>query len=232
MSRSAVVLLSSGLDSTTNLFAAREAGWTIALALTVDYGQRAAPREIDKARQLASYVGAPHRVMELPFFSEFGASSLVDRSKDVPTGKDVKMDDLATSLKTAKSVWVPNRNGILLNIAAGFAEALGAQAIIPGFNAEEGKTFPDNTPEFMTALTGSLKFSTANHVSVECFTQDLDKPGVAMKAKELGVPFDLIWPCYLDEEKACGRCESCQRDKRAYKAAGIDIARYFQDVNA
>jgi 7-cyano-7-deazaguanine synthase len=233
MSSSAVILLSAGLDSTTNLFAARAAGWKISLALTVDYGQRAAPREIEKARQLAANVGAPHRVIELPFFRDFGGSSaLVDRSKSVPVDGDVAMDDFATSLKTAKSVWVPNRNGILLNIAAGFAEALECDAVIPGFNAEEGQTFPDNTPEFMDALTGSLKYSTANHVRIECFTQHLDKPGVAKKAKELGVPFDLIWPCYLSGEKACGRCESCQRDKRAYKAAGIDLSRHFEDVTA
>lgn len=231
MNESAVVLLSAGLDSTTNLYAARAAGFRIALCLTVDYGQRAAAREIPRARELAARVGAPHRVLELPFFRDFGKSSLVDRALEVPTGGAVAIDDADRSFETAKSVWVPNRNGILLNIAAGFAEALGADAVVPGFNAEEGATFPDNTPAFMSALTSSLSFSTANGVRVECFTRDLDKPGVARRARELDVPFELIWPCYLGGEHPCGRCESCQRDKRAYRAAGVDVAGFFADAD-
>lgn len=223
MKTSAVVLLSAGLDSTANLFAAVHAGWKIALAVTVDYGQRAAPREIERARQISARVGAPHRVVVLDFFKDFGSSSLVDRNRKVPVGQEVALDDLETSKETARSVWVPNRNGILLNLAAGFAESLGAQVILPGFNKEEGLTFPDNTPEFMNALTGSLRYSTSNQVRVECFTADLDKPEIARKSLEWGVPFDLIWPCYLDGERPCGECESCQRDQRAFAAVGKSL---------
>lgn len=232
MSGTAVVLLSSGLDSSTNLFAARAAGWTIVSALTVNYGQRAAVRETERAREMCARLGVAHRVLDLPFFKELGHSALTDASKTVPAGASVSIDDHARSLETAKSVWVPNRNGILLNIAAGYAEALGAGAIIPGFNAEEGSTFPDNTPAFMSALTKSFSYSTANRVEVLCFTQDLDKPGVARLAKEVGVPFDLVWPCYFGGDRPCGRCESCQRDKRAYRAIGLDVAAYFEDANS
>lgn len=223
-----VIPLSAGLDSTTNLYAAKAAGWDVALALTFDYGQRAAPREVAAARQIAGDLGVPHRVLSLPFIGEFGQSALTDRARAIPTASQVAMDDHAQSLKTAKSVWVPNRNGIFLNIAAGFAEALGANIVVPGFNAEEGATFPDNTPAFMSALTNSFSYSTTNRVEVRCFTQDLDKPAVAMKARELGVPFAKLWPCYLEGERWCGSCESCQRDKRALAAAGFDVQAHFQ----
>lgn len=224
-----VVLLSSGLDSSANLYGALKKGREVVLALTFDYGQRAAPREIDRARRMAESLGVPHRTLSLPFFSDFGGSSLVDRAKAVPTGGQVAIDDHARSLETAKSVWVPNRNGILLNVAAGFAEALKADTVIPGFNREEASTFPDNSLEFLAALEKAFAYSTANKVRLECFTADADKPEVARRAQEWGVDFALVWPCYLAGEKACGTCESCQRDKRAYRSIGLKLSDHFED---
>jgi 7-cyano-7-deazaguanine synthase len=215
-----VVLLSSGLDSTVNLFAALQKG-SVVLALTFDYGQRAAAKEIESAAKLCQKLQIPHRVLELPFFKDFGRSSLVDTSKTLPTGKEVAIDDRKTSERTAKSVWVPNRNGIFLNIAAGFAESLGADAVIPGFNKEEAATFPDNSKDFLLALTGSLDFSTSNHVKIECFTTDMMKTEIVEWGKTLNVDWSLMWPCYQSLEKWCGECESCQRCRRALRAAGV-----------
>lgn len=212
-----VVLLSSGLDSTINLFEARERSQVV-LALTFDYGQRAALRERERSAALAAHVGVPHRIVELPWFSQFTKSSLVNRDAAVPVSESVSIDDFATSTKTAAAVWVPNRNGIFLNIAAAFAEGLGANWIIPGFNAEEAVTFPDNTGEFLEAATASFKFSTSNHVEAVCFTTKMNKPEIYARGRALGVPFDLVWPCYFAGETPCGECESCQRFKRA--AAG------------
>lgn len=223
----AVVLLSAGLDSTVNLYEARAAGVEVALALTADYGQRASRREVEAARRLAAGLKVPHRVVELPFIRDFGGSSLTDRSRAVPRGDEVAIDDLAVSRGTAKSVWVPNRNGLLLNLAAGFAEALGATLVVPGFNAEEAKTFPDNTDEFLKALTASFAYSTANGVRAHCYTTALEKPAIARRARELGVPVGELWFCYLDEERWCGACESCQRNKRALRAAGFDVDALF-----
>lgn len=213
-----VVLLSSGLDSTINLFEARERSQVV-LALTFDYGQRAAARERERAASLAAHVGVPHKVVELPWFSEFTRSSLVNRDAEVPVSESVSIDDLETSTKTAAAVWVPNRNGIFLNIAAAFAEGLGADWIIPGFNAEEAVTFPDNTGEFLDAASASFQFSTSNHVRAVCFTTSLNKPEIVTRGRELGVPFELIWPCYFAGAEPCGECESCQRFKRAMGAA-------------
>ena len=213
-----VVLLSSGLDSTINLFEARERSQVV-LALTFDYGQRAALRERERAAALAAHVGVPHRIVDLPWFSEFTRSSLVNHDAEVPVSGSVSIDDFATSTKTAAAVWVPNRNGIFLNIAAAFAEGLGADWIIPGFNAEEAVTFPDNTGEFRDAATAAFKISTSNHVRAVCFTTALNKPEIVTRGRELKVPFEMIWPCYFAGEAPCGECESCQRFKRAMVAA-------------
>src|SRR5688500_16346895 len=111
-----VVLLSSGLDSTVNLFEAHQRS-KVVLALTFDYGQRAASREMERAAELSKILNIPHKLVELPWFTQFTSTSLINRNQDVPVNKSVSIDDFETSTQTAKAVWVPNRNGIFLNIA-------------------------------------------------------------------------------------------------------------------
>lgn len=209
-----VVLLSGGLDSATNLYQAHRET-KIVLALTFDYGQRAAPRELKAAEKLCRALGVPHKVIQIPWIKEFGRSALLDSSQKIPQGGSVSIDDHTQSLKTASAVWVPNRNGIFLNIGAGFAEALEAPMVVPGFNIEEASTFPDNTEEFLQAVTQSLSFSTSNKVKAHCFTTDLNKTEMVHLAIKLKLPFENLWPCYFSEEKWCGTCESCLRFKRA-----------------
>lgn len=215
-----VVLLSAGLDSTVNFYEACSAG-EVVLGLTFDYGQRAAAKEIESARRICATRGVPHQVVALPFFKDWGKSSLTDSSLEVPTGSAVSIDDGTVSAKTAKAVWVPNRNGVFLNIAAGFAEARGADAIVPGFNKEEAATFPDNSAAFLEQATRALSYSTSNQVKVKCFTTEMTKPEIVRRAQALKVDLRLMWPCYFAKGQWCGECESCQRSKRALEAAGL-----------
>lgn len=215
-----VVLLSAGLDSAVNLYEAKARG-EVVLALTFNYGQRAAIKEIEKSQALTKALGIPHKTLELPFFKDFGQSSLVDTSKSLPLKNQVSIDDMKVSQETAKSVWVPNRNGILLNIAAGFAEALKATHVVPGFNLEEAATFPDNTQEFLDVLTHSFSYSTSNKIKATCFTTGLKKPDIVKRGLELKVDFKDIWPCYQAGPQWCGECESCKRAERAFTANGV-----------
>jgi 7-cyano-7-deazaguanine synthase len=226
--KKSVLLLSGGLDSTVNLLAARKESQVV-LALTFDYGQRAVTREIEAAEKITRHFQIQHQVLKLPFFKDFGQSSLTDHKQTVPTGSQVSIDDLKTSQETAKSVWVPNRNGIFLNIAAGFAESMKADWIIPGFNREEAATFPDNSQEFLEAATVSLGFSTSNKVQVRCLTTNLNKPEIVRLGLKLGIDWSWIWPCYFSFAKWCGQCESCLRSKRALQQNGIDVANLFQN---
>ena len=228
VSKKAVVLLSGGLDSTVNLFDSVKHGYNIVLALTFNYGQKAAAQEIASSKKLCEYLKVPHKVIDLPWFKDFNKSSLLVSDQEIPTGSQVSIDDKVVSEETKKSVWVPNRNGIFINIAAGFAESLGAEVVIPGFNAEEAATFPDNTKEFMDKATQSLSYSTSNKVSVGCFTVHLTKPDMVRLGQGLRIPWQMTWPCYLTGEKWCGECESCQRAKRAFAKAQVNIAHLFE----
>lgn len=223
---SSVVLLSSGLDSTVNLFMAHHSG-KVELALTFNYGQRAAEKEIEKSRQLCHYLNIPHKVIDVTWITELGKSALIDQSKAIPQGEQVQIDSIEQSSVTAKSVWVPNRNGIFLNIAAGYAESLLADSIVPGFNKEEAVTFPDNSSDFILAVNKSLNFSTSNQVKVHCYTIKMNKTEIVKKGLDHKVPFHLMWPCYQNLEHWCGECESCQRAYRAFQTNGIKTEEFF-----
>jgi 7-cyano-7-deazaguanine synthase len=158
----------------------------------------------------------------VPWFKDFTKTALLGGGK-IPTGSDIGIDDMKKSRATAKRVWVPNRNGILLNIAAGFAEGFGAKYVIPGFNREEGATFPDNTEEFLRTLDSSWAYSTASQVKSFCFSTKLTKTEIVKRGIGLDLPFELLWPCYFAKKKWCGTCESCQRYKRALEANGLSF---------
>lgn len=218
----AIVLLSGGLDSTYNLYrAVRERD--VVQVLTFNYGQRAAGKEAAVAKKICASLDLPWLLIDVPFLSLLGGSSLTQASMKLPLGGDVSIADHSKSLETAASVWVPNRNGLFLNIAGCFADRLGAEKIIPGFNFEEASTFPDNSEAFISAINESLKFSTRAQSQVECFSIGMNKVEIVAKARELGVDFSQLWSCYQSFDKWCGECESCLRSARAFQENGIDL---------
>lgn len=215
---SSIVLLSGGLDSTVSLSQALREG-EVKLCLTFDYGQRARLKEINAASEITGYYKVKHRVIALPFLREITHTALVNHGADVPEPDESHFTDDGIMADTARSVWVPNRNGIFINIAAAFAESLGCGQIVTGFNSEEAKTFPDNSRNFLNAINQSLAYSTLKNVRVLSYTQMLDKVEIIRLGKRLGAPLQYIWPCYHGGDKMCGRCESCKRYLRALAAA-------------
>ncbi|MCL6558653.1 MAG: 7-cyano-7-deazaguanine synthase QueC [Firmicutes bacterium] len=215
-----IALLSGGLDSTVSLAQAlRET--EVSLCLTFDYGQRAAKNEIDAAGALASHYGLAHRVIRLPFLEELTKTALVAGEDNVPEPAEDDLDNIEASSASAASVWVPNRNGLFINIAASFAESLNCQIVVTGFNREEAATFPDNSEGFVDAVNRSLSYSTLNKVIVISYTQRLDKVDIIKLGRRLGVPFQHVWSCYRGDDRMCGRCESCKRFYRAAAEAGL-----------
>jgi 7-cyano-7-deazaguanine synthase len=227
MKKDSVVLLSAGLDSTVNLYAAM-VETQVKLAITFEYGQRAAAAEIVQAKKIADLNKIPHMIVNLPWLKLLGSSALTHEDKAVPSGRQVSLDNKQVADVTAKAVWVPNRNGIFLNIAAAFAESIKAEIIVPGFNREEAITFPDNSLDFVRAARKSLVFSTATQVDVQCYTITMSKNEIVDLGKKLKVPFELIWPCYHGNAKWCGECESCLRTKRAFVHGRVDANTMFE----
>jgi 7-cyano-7-deazaguanine synthase len=201
-----VAILSGGLDSTVSVAAATRK-MDVVLALTFDYGQRAAKRERAASTRIAKYYKIPHRVIAIPWLAGLTSTALVNRRAALPVNE---MSD-----RSAKAVWVPNRNGVFIEIAAAHAESLGAERLITGFNKEEAVTFPDNSPAYVSAVNYALSYSTANGVRVVSFTGNLEKKGIVNLGRRLNVPLKYIWPCYEGGKRWCGECESCLRSLRA-----------------
>jgi len=205
-----IVLLSGGLDSTVSLHIAKEKT-NIVLGVTFDYGQKAAKQEIKAAKAIAKHYKIKHKIIELPWLEEITHTALVKKDQPVPIIKKTDLLNNKITDKSAKSVWVPNRNGIFINIAAAYAESMKVRFVVTGFNSEEATTFPDNTLPFVNSIQKSLWFSTLNHVRVISYVQKLNKKQITKLAKEKNIPTNLCWSCYLGGEKPCGKCESCVR---------------------
>jgi 7-cyano-7-deazaguanine synthase len=217
-----VVLLSGGLDSAANLAFAAERD-TVVLALHIDYGQRAAAPEWRAARALAEYYGVKIERLDLSWLGALGGSSLTDKSRAVPELRESELDTLPKIQESARSVWVPNRNGVFLNVAGAFAERFRAKRVVVGFNLEEATTFPDNSQAFLDQTTRAFSYSTMTGAEAFCYTTAMDKTEIVRALKTLSRPFPhaLVWSCYHAGSEPCGRCESCGRHDRALRDAGV-----------
>ena len=209
----ALVLLSGGLDSTVAAALYKARGGALALGLCVDYGQRAAHREAEAAQAVGAALGFAVMLAGMPLLGSISHSALVRRDRPLPQPEAGRLDLDAPA--SADAVWVPNRNGVLVNLAAALAEARGLDVVVVGFNAEEAATFPDNSARFVERVNACLQDSTRGRVRVECPTLQMTKAQLLAEGRRVGAPVHLAWSCYEGGDAPCGRCESCQRRARA-----------------
>ena len=195
MNKKGIILLSGGLDSLVSLGIAIDE-YNIRLALTFDYGQNPVIKEIQASKKIADFYGIEHNVIELPFLKEITHNSLTNGGNDLPT------ENLGTK-ESASAVWVPNRNGLFLNIAAAYADAQNYTHIIFGANKSEGQTFPDNTPQFVNGINQEFKYSTENGVTVFAPLINYNKNDIVKLALKQGVPLELAYSCYNNGDKNC-----------------------------
>ncbi|MCX7881598.1 MAG: 7-cyano-7-deazaguanine synthase QueC [Brevinematales bacterium] len=207
----ALVLLSGGLDSVVNFKKAWDEMGVVGV-LFFDYGQEAVKREREAVKRIAKRYDVSFQEIRLDFMRRF--SSALTRG-GIPTLRPEELDNKDATMKTASSVWVPNRNGILIEVAAGIAENCGASCVVVGFNKEEATTFPDNSSDYLDCVNLALRYSTREKVKLACYTLALDKREIYRMGKHIGAPLDLVWSCYHGGQRMCGVCESCQRLKRA-----------------
>ncbi len=218
----AVVLLSGGLDSATVLAMSIEQGYD-AYALSVHYGQRHSA-ELAAAARVATTLGArEHRIMGVDL-AGIGGSALTDSSIAVPT----------SPVAGIPITYVPARNTLMLSLALGWAEVLGAEAIFIGVNAVDYSGYPDCRPEFIAAFADAARLGTrvgteGAAIRVEAPLVRLSKADIIREGHRLGVDFSLTVSCYQadSEGQACGRCDSCRLRREGFVAAGVpDPTRY------
>ncbi|GAB1394381.1 7-cyano-7-deazaguanine synthase QueC [Rhodocyclaceae bacterium] len=215
VAKPAVVLLSGGLDSATCLAIARDAGYACH-CLSVDYGQRHAA-ELNAANRVAAALGArEHRTVHLDM-GQFGGSALTDAAIAVPT------DGVQPGIPVT---YVPARNTIMLALALGWAEVLGAQDIFVGVNAVDYSGYPDCRPAFIQAFEQMANLATkagieGHTLRVHAPLIDLSKAAIIQRGLALGVNYALTVSCYQADAdgRACGICDACRLRREGFAAA-------------
>lgn len=219
MAERAVVLLSGGLDSAVVLAIARRDCRDV-YALTVRYGQRHAV-EIDCARAVARDAGVrEHRILDVDL-SSWGGSALTGDG-EVP--KDRETPDAEGDVPPT---YVPARNTILLSLALGWAEVLGAEAIYIGAHTQDAGGYPDTRPEYLEAFERMSALATRAGLEgrgprILAPLVRMSKAEVIATGRALGVDFAMTSSCYdpLPSGAPCGRCDSCRLRARGFDAAG------------
>jgi 7-cyano-7-deazaguanine synthase len=220
MSR-AVVLLSGGLDSTTTFAVAKSQGFEV-FALSVDYGQRHRV-ELERAAAVARAMGAAeHRTVSLDL-RRIGGSAL---TADVAVPKDRPADEMGHGIPIT---YVPARNTILLGLALGYAEVVGAFDLFIGANVLDYSGYPDCRPEFLAAFESLANLATkagvdgAGRFRVHAPLLKMTKAEIIREGVRLGVDYSQTLSCYDPDPRgrACGRCDSCQLRKKGFAEAGV-----------
>ena len=220
----AVCLVSGGMDSAVVLAEACRLGFET-FALTVRYGQRHAC-ELEAARRVTAALGArEHRVVEVAL-DAIGGSALTG-ALEVP--KDRSQAEIGRGVP---ATYVPARNTVLLAIALGFAEVVGARDLFLGVNAVDYSGYPDCRPEFLSTFEELANVATAAGAEqgarfrVHAPLLELSKREIVLRGRELGVDFALTHTCYDPQPRAerwlaCGRCDACLLRLEGFRAAGL-----------
>ncbi len=220
----AVVLLSGGLDSTTCLAIARSEGF-VPYALSVAYGQRH-DAELTAAARIAYELGArEHRIAHVDL-GQFGGSALTDASLDVPT------EGPQTGIPIT---YVPARNTVMLSLALGWAEVLGAQDIYIGVNSVDYSGYPDCRPNYIKAFEHMGNLATragveGNHLRIHAPLMHLSKAEIVQRGSALGIDYGMTVSCYKADThgRACGKCEACRLRREGFGAAGLADPTHYQ----
>jgi 7-cyano-7-deazaguanine synthase len=208
----AVVLFSGGLDSTVLVYDLLNEGADLKL-LSIDYGQRH-EKELKSSSEIAEFLGLEHEILRLPMLNNLlGGSALTDPSISLPEGHYAE--------DSMKATVVPNRNMILLSLAAGHAISLQFDTVAYAAHAGDHTIYPDCRPEFATAMDEALKLCDWNTVSLYRPFVQLSKHDLVRKGKQLGVPFEKTWSCYAGNDKHCGKCGTCVERKEAFELVGL-----------
>jgi 7-cyano-7-deazaguanine synthase len=222
--KTAVVLLSGGLDSATVLAMAHEQGY-VCHCLSMDYGQRHRA-ELTAAARVAKALGAAqHRVVKIDL-AGFGGSALTDANIAVPTS------GATTGIPVT---YVPARNTILLSFALANAEVTGANDIFFGANAVDYSGYPDCRPDYVKAYETMANLATRAAVEGQRLTIHapiiaLTKAEIIRKGVALGVDYAMTVSCYqaTDEGLACGQCDACRLRRAGFEQAGVaDPTKYI-----
>ena len=207
-----VVLCSGGMDSVTALHWARREHAVVAV-VSFDYGAKHNHRELPFAAVHAAALRVRHEIIALDFVNRLFASDLLKSGGEIPEGH-YEADNM-------KQTVVPFRNAIMLSIACGFAESVGAEGLVIAAHGGDHAIYPDCREEFMRAMGDTMRLGTYAGIQLLRPFIALTKGGIAAEGARLGVDFTQTWSCYKGGAVHCGKCGTCVERREAFIVAGL-----------
>jgi 7-cyano-7-deazaguanine synthase len=209
---SVVVLLSGGMDSVAAFHEAMSQHKVVA-AISFDYGAKHNHKELPFAAYHCRKFNIEHRVIPLNFVGELFKSDLLKSGGAIPDGHYEE--------QTMKSTVVPFRNGIMLSIAAGFAESKNATGLVIAAHAGDHAIYPDCREDFMKAMADAIRLGTYAGIKLLRPFITMTKAEIASRGQALGVDFAHTWSCYKGGTLHCGTCGTCVERREAFLVAGV-----------
>jgi len=207
-----VVLCSGGMDSVTALYAAYEDHEVVA-SLSFHYGSKHNDREIPFAKWHSEHLRVPHYTINLGFIGEQFDSDLLKKGGEIPKGHYEE--------ESMKKTVVPFRNGIMLSIAAGFAESKGAEGLVIAAHSGDHAIYPDCREDFMQAMGDAIRLGTYAQIELLRPFINTDKAGIAEMGRNMEIDFSKTWSCYVGGEVHCGECGTCVERREAFILSGV-----------
>ena len=207
-----LTLVSGGMDSVTALYDAAQSHQIVG-ALGFDYGSKHNPRELPLGVWHANKLGIPHRTIRLPFINELFDSDLLRSGGPIPEGHYEEA--------TMKQTVVPFRNGIMLAVAAGYAEPIGAEAIVIAAHAGDHAIYPDCREGFMQAMGEAITQGTYARLSLLRPFIAWNKARIVQRGVELKIDYARTWSCYKGGDRHCGVCGTCVERREAFQLASV-----------
>jgi 7-cyano-7-deazaguanine synthase len=209
-----IAIVSGGLDSVTMLYFLLLQEQDEVKVISFNYGQRH-KKELSRAGNIAKKLNVEWKLVDLKTIKELlGGSSQTSPEIEPPDGR---YDE-----ESMKITVVPNRNMIMLSIAAGWAISNKFQRVAYAAHAGDHTIYPDCRKVFIDALDFALSLSDWSPVSLYAPFSNISKSKIVLVGQELGVPFEDTWSCYKGLEKHCGTCGTCVERKEAFKLAGVE----------
>ena len=210
-----LVVLSGGMDSTVAL------GWAMATkeltdevaTITFNYGSKHNDKENEAARYICGFYKVKNTLVHLPFVNDLFKSDLLKSGGDIPEGHYAD--------ESMKRTVVPFRNGIMLSIAAGFAESIGATKVVLGNHVGDHAIYPDCRKEFSESLYKAIEEGTYLRVKLSTPFGDINKTQICKLGESLKAPLYLTYSCYNGGKYHCGKCGTCVERKEAFRNSGV-----------
>lgn len=219
--KKALVVFSGGMDSTVGVYWALK-NYKEVETLSFYYGSKHNEEEHKHALMTCEKLGVKNTKIDLDFMNKYFKSDLLQSGGEIPEGY--------YTAENMKSTVVPFRNGIMLAIAAGFAESQDCDVLVLGNHSGDHAIYPDCRAGFIEGIKKAIYEGTARNIEVVSPFCNISKTDICKLGQELGVDYSLTYSCYKGGEKHCGKCGTCTERIEAFRDSGVPDPTVYEDV--